>query len=88
MPAVGTLVAASGIVALFVGLLTTAGVVANVVIDGDTHKEEMMASPPPPPTRRRLFDPDLFTAPKETGFALGSNEKSALASLTRRPLNR
>ena len=76
-----------GIAFAVIAIATIAGIVINVLNDGENHKEAMMMSPPPapPPARMRaMSEHEEIYGRGNQHFDLTKKEKAVFATLARR----
>ena len=65
----------------------TGGMIANVINEGDKHKEKMTTSPPPPsppPARRRLNEHEEIYGQRGGQFDLNKEERNIFTALAAR----
>ena len=77
-----------GIAFAVIAIATIAGIVINVLNDGENHKEAMMMSPPPAPPpgarMRAMSEHEEIYGRGNAHFDLTKKEKAVFATLARR----
>ena len=87
MPSAVTFAAWGGIAALVVAGSVVGGIVANLINEGDHHKEKMTTMPPPspPPTRMRaLNEYEEIYGTGRNHFSLTKDERKLFSTLAHR----
>ena len=75
-----------GIAVMIVTGSVVGGIIANVINDGDHHKEHMTTSPPPspPPDGRRLNEHEEIYGQRGSQFDLTKDERKLFTTLAAR----